>query len=59
MHKPTGEGWNPYSLFILVLSTPLRIAQNHRRGLGPIQSCKPAPKGAVLHEKTTDEGWDP
>ena len=42
-----------------MLSTMLRIAQNHRLGLGPIQSCKPAPKVAVLNEKTTDEGWDP
>ena len=25
MHKTTGEGWNPYSLFILVLSTRLCV----------------------------------
>ena len=25
MHKTTGEGWNQYSLFVLVLSTLLRV----------------------------------
>ena len=25
MHKTTGEGWNPYCLFILVLSTLLGV----------------------------------
>ena len=24
-----------------------------------MQSCKSSPKVAVLHTKTTDEGWDP
>ena len=28
-------------------------AQNHRWGLGPIQTCKSGHKGAVLHEKKT------
>ena len=35
-------------------------AQNHRWGLGPIQTCKSGPKVSVLHaKKNTDEGWDP
>ena len=27
--------------------------------MGPIETCNSAPKVAVLHAKTTDEGWDP
>ena len=34
-------------------------AQNDRRGLRPIETCYSGPKVAVLHPKTTDEGWDP
>ena len=30
-----------------------------RRSLGPIETCNSDPKVAVLHAKTTDEGWDP
>ena len=34
-------------------------AQITRRSLGPIETCNSAPKVAVLHSKTTDEGWVP
>ena len=34
-------------------------AQITRRSLGPIETCISHPKGAVLHAKTADEGWDP
>ena len=34
-------------------------AQNDRCGLGPIETCNSDPKDAVLHAKTTDEGWYP
>ena len=34
-------------------------AQITRRSLRPIETCISDPKGAVLHAKTTDEGWDP
>ena len=34
-------------------------AQNDRWGLVPIETCNSVPKVAVLHAKTTDEGWDP
>ena len=34
-------------------------AQNDRCGLGPIETCNSNPKVAVLHAKSTDEGWDP
>ena len=30
-----------------------------RWGLGTIETCYSGPKDAVLHAKTTDEGWDP
>ena len=33
-------------------------AQNGRRGLGAIETCHSGPKVAVLHTKSTDEGWD-
>ena len=26
--------------------------------MGPIETCNSYPKDAVLHAKTTDEGWD-
>ena len=33
--------------------------QNDRRGMGPRETSYSDPKGAVLHAKTTDEGWHP
>ena len=33
--------------------------QINRRGLLPIETCNSAPKVALLHAKTTDEGWEP
>ena len=33
--------------------------KNHRWGQVPIETCNSGPKAAVLHAKTTDEGWDP
>ena len=34
-------------------------SQINRRCLAPTETCNSGPKSAVLHEKTTDEGWDP
>ena len=34
-------------------------AQNDRWGLAQTETCNSGPKVAVLHAKTTDEGWDP
>ena len=34
-------------------------AQINRRSLGSIETCNSDPKDAVLHAKTTDEGWVP
>ena len=34
-------------------------AQITKRSLGPIETCNSDPKGAVLHAKNTDGGWDP
>ena len=34
-------------------------AQITRRSLRSIKTCNSDPKEAVLHAKTTDEGWDP
>ena len=33
-------------------------AKINRRCLGPIENCNSDPKVAILHAKTTDEGWD-
>ena len=33
-------------------------AQNDRWGVGPIETSNSAPKVAVLHAKTANEGWD-
>ena len=33
--------------------------QFNRRSLGPIETYNSDPKGAVLHAKTAEEGWDP
>ena len=33
--------------------------QNDRSCLGSVETCYSGPKGAVLHAKTTEEGWDP
>ena len=34
-------------------------AQNHRLGMGHIETCNSVPKVNVLHAKTTDKGWGP
>ena len=34
-------------------------AQNHRWGLEPIETSDSDANHAVLHAKTTEEGWDP
>ena len=34
-------------------------SQINRRSLGPIETCNSDAKVAVLHAKTTDEGWYP
>ena len=34
-------------------------AQNNRSCPGPIETCYSGPKIALLHPKTTDQGWDP
>ena len=38
---------------------PVLHAQSDRCRLGTIETCNSGPKLAVLHAKTTDEGWDP
>ena len=34
-------------------------SQINGRSPGTIETCNSDPKVAVLHAKTTDEGWDP
>ena len=58
MHKMTGEVWDPQRLVILLLKT-LLCMQKPQICLGPIETSYSGPKVAVVHPKTTDEGWDP
>ena len=49
VHKTTGEGWNPYRLVILVLSTQFLHAHILRRGLVPIKIFISSINYTVLH----------
>ena len=58
MQKPqmrAGTIETSYSDAICSVSHP----QINRRCLGPIETCNSDPKVAVLHAKTSDEGWEP
>ena len=57
MHKTTDEV-GPMGTSISDANHPVLHAQNDWWGLGPIETSNSGPKGAVLHSKTTDEGWD-
>ena len=59
MHKTTGEGWNPYILFIFGANHAVLHAHNDRWCLGPLEIYYSVPKVAVLNAKPTDKGWDP
>ena len=57
--KKKNEGWNPYRLVSSGANHAVLHAQNDRLCLGIIVTFYAAPKVAVLHPKTTHEGWDP
>ena len=59
MHKTTGEGWNTYSLFILVLNTQLCVLKTTDEVWDPVQTCKTGPKVAVLHAQNHRWGLGP
>ena len=60
MHKTTGEGWNPYCLFILVLSTLLCVLKTTDEVWDPHTLVSLVIKSLFcMKKKHTDEGWDP
>ena len=58
MHKTTGESWNPYSFLFLCKSRCFTYTKRQLRS-GTHTDLYSRLKVAVLHAKTTDEGWDP
>ena len=50
MHKTTGDGWNQYSLCV---KHAVMCAQNHRWGLGHIETWNSGPNHAVFMHITT------
>ena len=58
MHKTTDEGWKPIETSISGANHAVLYAQNDRWGLLTHRNFYAGPKGAVLHAKATDEGWD-
>ena len=59
MHRITGEGWNPYSLFILVLSTLLGVLKTTNEVWEPYRLVRLVTKSLFCMKKKTDEGWNP
>ena len=59
MHKTTGEGWNPYSLFILVLITLLCLLKITDEVWDPYRLLSLVIKSLFCMKKNTDEGWNP
>ena len=58
MYKTTGEVWDPEWLLILINSghnVAVVNAQNHRWGLGPIETYNSAANHAVLHAQ--NDSW--
>ena len=53
------KGLGPIATSNSVANHAVLHAQNDRGCLGPIEICYSGPKVAVLHPKTTPEGWDP
>ena len=58
MHNTTGKVLDPERLVILVQKSLIFQAQNDMWGLGLIEIHYSDTKLAVLHAKTTDEGWN-
>ena len=59
MNKTTGEGWNPYSLDIPVLSRLLCVLKTTDEVWDIYRLVSLVLKSLFCLHKTTDEGWDP
>ena len=57
-HKTTGEGWNPYSIDNLVLSTLLCVLKTTDEVRDPYRLVSLVLKSQFFMHKTTDEGWN-
>ena len=57
-HKTTGDVWDPWR-FVIRVQKSLFCIQNHTWGLRPVETSDSDANHAVLHAKTTEEGWDP
>ena len=58
MHKTTGEGWNPYRLVILVLSTLLCVLKTTDEVWDPYRLVILVLKSLFCMHKTTGECWN-
>ena len=59
MHKTTSEGWNPYSLDTLVLSTLLYVLKTRDEVMDQYRLVLLALKSLLWMHKTTDDSWNP
>ena len=59
MHKTTRDGWNQYSLFILVLSTLLCVLKITDVVWDPYRLVSLVLKSLFCMKRTTDEGRNP
>ena len=59
MHKTTDVRLKAIDMHNSGSKRAVLHSQINRRSLGPLETCKSDPKVAVLHAKTTDDGWDP
>ena len=59
MHKTTGDGWNQYSSYILVLITLLCVLKTTDEVWDPYRLVGHVMKSLFCMHKTTDESWDP
>ena len=57
MNKTTGEGWKPYSLDTLVLSTLLCVLKATDEIWDQYRLISQAQKSLFYIHKTTHEGW--
>ena len=59
MHKATGEGWNPYTLDIVVLSTLIYVHKSTDEVWDTLRLVILMHNSLFWMHKNTDEGWDP
>ena len=58
MHKMTGDVWDPQRFVIRVQKSLFCMKKTHVRA-GTMETSDSDANHAVLHAKSTEEGWDP